>query len=83
MVQSVEVIWSVRVEVPNLGEKIKAARKADSRSITQLAAAAGMSAQNWYRIENERQSLPGETLKLLESVLGVDFGVPGEPQKFS
>ncbi|ABW32246.1 conserved hypothetical protein (plasmid) [Acaryochloris marina MBIC11017] len=34
-----------------------------------------MSATNWYRIESEKQLLPEETLRKIESVLGVDFGI--------
>jgi transcriptional regulator with XRE-family HTH domain len=75
MVQSVEVLRVQKIDVPNLGAKIKAARKADSRTLSTIAAAAGMSAQNWYRIEDERQTLPEDTLRLIEQVLGVDFGV--------
>jgi transcriptional regulator with XRE-family HTH domain len=75
MVALVKVVWTAEVDAPMLGERIKAARKADSRSITVLAGAAGMSVQNWYRIEKERQTLPGETLRLIENVLGVEFGI--------
>lgn len=75
MVQSVRVVRTVEVEVPELGKRIREARKGDARSVTQIAAAAGMSVQNWYRIEDEKQSLPEETLRLIEAVLGVDFGI--------
>jgi len=75
MVQSVEVSRVQKIDVPNLGTKIKAARKADQRTLAAIAAAAGMSTQNWYRIEDERQTLPEETLRLIEQVLNVDFGV--------
>ena len=70
-----KVVRTIEIDVPNLGERIKGARKSDSRSVTQIAGAAGMSVQNWYRIENERQTLPENVLRLIESVLGVDFGV--------
>lgn len=75
MVQSVEVVRVTKIDVPALGAKIKAARKSDKRSLTEIAAASGMSVQNWYRIEDERQTLPEETLRLIEKVLGIDFGV--------
>ncbi|MBD2076317.1 helix-turn-helix transcriptional regulator [Phormidium sp. FACHB-592] len=75
MVLDVDVVRSQKITVPALGDKIKAARKADSRTLSAIAAAAGMSTQNWYRIEEERQTLPEETLRLIESVLGTDFGV--------
>lgn len=64
------------VEAPNLGQKIRTARKADARSLTELAAAAGMTTANWYVIEAEEiKALPVETLRKIESVLGTSFGV--------
>lgn len=81
MVQTVEVIRTIKVSVPELGKRIREARKADGRSVTQIAAAAGMSVQNWYRIEDEKQSLPEETLRLIEEVLSIDFGVRFDRKK--
>jgi transcriptional regulator with XRE-family HTH domain len=63
------------IPVPGLGERIKVAREADRRSLREICSAAGMSTMNWYRIENEEQTLPEETLRKIERVLGVDFGV--------
>ena len=64
------------IEVPGLGEKIRQARGADGRSLTVICSLMGMSAANWYRIEQEEnKSLPEETLRKIEKVLGVDFGV--------
>ena len=40
-----------------------------------LAKAAEMTSVNWYRIENEQQSIPIETLRKIEKFLGVDFCV--------
>jgi transcriptional regulator with XRE-family HTH domain len=71
----VKVVRTQEREVPNLGKRIEKARKADSRSLTQLCALVGMTAANWYRIESEKQMLPEETLRRIEEVLGVDFGV--------
>ena len=65
-------IWT---EVSGLGELIKDKRLSDRRSLKSICDAVGMSAQNWYRIEKEQQSLPIETLRKIEEVLGVDFGV--------
>lgn len=63
-------------EVPGLGQRIKDIRKADSRSLTRLAADAGMTTANWYAIESEEiKALPIETLRRIEEVLGVDLGV--------
>jgi transcriptional regulator with XRE-family HTH domain len=75
MLRDMKVVRTIELDVPNLGERIKDARKSDSRSVTQIAGAAGMSVQNWYRIENERQTLPENVLRMIESVLGVDLGV--------
>jgi len=69
----VKVIRTLEVEVPGLGQRIKEARNRikneKGKTITDLASASGMSAQNWYRIENERQTLPEETLRLMEIAL--------------
>ena len=66
----------VYCDVKGLGERIKKARKADSRPLTKLAAEADMSVPNWYAIENEEvKALPEETLRKMENVLGKDFGV--------
>jgi transcriptional regulator with XRE-family HTH domain len=78
MVAVVEVVKTLKVNVPGLGDRIKQARQARINagvSMTEIAAAAGMSVQNWYRIEKERQSLPVETLQLMEKAVEVDFGV--------
>jgi transcriptional regulator with XRE-family HTH domain len=70
-----EVVKTVRVQVPALNERIKQARLNDDRTITQICGLAGMTTANWYRIESGKQSIPLETLQKIESVLGVDFGV--------
>jgi transcriptional regulator with XRE-family HTH domain len=78
MVAIVEVVKTLRVSVPGLGERIKQARQARVNagfSMTEIAASAGMSVQNWYRIEKERQSLPIETLQLIEDALQFSFGI--------
>ena len=63
-------------DFPGLGERIKECRLLSSKSITQLAAEAGISVPHWNRIENERvQDLPLQTLKGIEKALGVDLGV--------
>ena len=72
-------VWVERtqsVEVPGLGQKIKEVRERSDRPMRELANAAGMTPANWYRIENEEvKKLPETTLKNIEEVLGVDFGV--------
>jgi len=69
------VIKTISVDVPNLGQKIRQAREADSRSLVKICAEVGMTPTNWYRIEAEKQMLPLETLRKIEEVLGVSFGI--------
>jgi transcriptional regulator with XRE-family HTH domain len=79
VIETVKVIRTLEIEVPSLGQKIKAARNKikneKGKTITDLASASGMSAQNWYRIENERQTLPEETLRLMETALECSFDI--------
>lgn len=66
----------VEIDVPDLGQRIRDARHESGRSITQLAAEADISVANWYAVEQERiKVLPLTTLRRIEQVLGVDFGV--------
>jgi ribosome-binding protein aMBF1 (putative translation factor) len=59
-------------EVMGLEEKIKIARKASPKSVTDLASEAGMSVANWYRIESGKlEFLPETTLKAMEEALGI------------
>ena len=69
------VYKEVSIDVKELGKRIKLAREADPRPLTTICDFINMSRQNWYDIENESQSIPIETLRKIESVLGVDFGV--------
>ena len=60
--------------IPRLGAQIKQARLASSKSMTQLAADAGISVPHWNRIENEKVSnLPLETLLGIQRALGVEW----------
>ncbi len=72
---TMRVVKTISVDVPDLGQQIRAAREADRRSLVKICAEVGMTPANWYRIEAEKQTLPVETLKRIEEVLGVDFGV--------
>ena len=66
----------IEVEVPGLGDRIRKIREADSRSLAEICRQIPMTTMNWYRIEaEETKALPIETLKRIEEVLGVDFGV--------
>ncbi|NET59724.1 MAG: helix-turn-helix transcriptional regulator [Symploca sp. SIO2E6] len=71
-----EVFKQIRIQVPELGQKIKKAREQDPRSVQLLATLAKISISYWYQIEQEkRDSISEETLRSIEKVLGVDFGV--------
>jgi transcriptional regulator with XRE-family HTH domain len=64
------------MDVPGLGARIEEARRASGRSLTKICSELGMSTANWYRIEQEKnESLPLETLRKIEAVLGVDLDV--------
>lgn len=66
----------IDVETPGLGAKIKAAREADSRSLLSICKEIDLTPMYWYKIEAEEvKALPIETLRRIEEVLGVDFGV--------
>jgi len=70
-----KVTKTILIDIPGLGAKIKEARVADFRSLKRICEAVGMSQTNWYRIEEEKQTLPIETLRKIEEVLAVNFGV--------
>ncbi|MBD2535949.1 helix-turn-helix transcriptional regulator [Nostoc flagelliforme FACHB-838] len=66
----------IQKDVPDLGERIWRARKLDKRPLTEIAATAGMSLQNWYSIEKgEIKVLPESTLRKIETALGINLGV--------
>lgn len=66
----------IELEVPGLGDRVRQARIADNRSLAEICRQIPMTTMNWYRIEaEETKALPIETLRRIEEVLGVDFGV--------
>lgn len=68
------MLVTLSVDIPGLGLRIRQLREAKNISPTQLAALAGMSSANLYRIESEStKSLPRETLKALSEALEVDL----------
>ena len=77
MENCVKIRRTLDIEITGLGERIREARKADKRSLETLASAAGISRGYWYDIESEsvRDALPEDTLRKIESVLGVNFDV--------
>ena len=59
----------INFDVPELEALIYRARKADARPLHEIASMAGMSAANWYRIEQGKQVVPLETLeKMIEAL---------------
>lgn len=74
--ESMKVVKVIEKEVEGLGVRIKEAREADKRPLTQICAEAGMTPTNWYRIEAESaKTLPIETLRKIEQVLNTSFDV--------
>ncbi len=72
---------TIDIEIPKLGEKIREARERDRRSLSEICRQIPMTTMNWYRIESEEtKALPVETLRRIEEVLGVDFGVAFEDE---
>jgi predicted transcriptional regulator len=70
-----QVLVTLKIDAPGLPQRIEQARRADTRSITEICQQAGISRPHWYRIEKGAYSLPIETLAKIESVLGVKLGV--------
>lgn len=68
------MLVTLSVDIPNLGSRIRQLREAKNIPPTQLAALAGMSTANLYRIESETtKSIPRETLRALSEALGEDL----------
>lgn len=81
MAVRVRRIIKQEVDIPNLGQKLKAAREADSRSVSEIARTVGVSRNYWYQLEAEAVlgGVAEETLRKIENVLGIDFGVDFKP----
>lgn len=64
------------LDVPDLAARLKAAREADDRSLAEICRQVGVSPQYWYNLERGTvTTMSFETLRKIEEVLGVDFGV--------
>jgi transcriptional regulator with XRE-family HTH domain len=74
-----KIIYTQAIEIKGLGKRILKERRRlkteKGRSLESIAKEAGMTAKNWYMIEKEEQALPLDTLRTIERVLGIDFGV--------
>ncbi len=85
MVGTISSMRIKRTEVvrdfPGIGARVREARERavamPGRSLTKICKEAGISRQYWYQIENENLTSPvGEdTIRKIESVLGIDLGV--------
>jgi DNA-binding XRE family transcriptional regulator len=66
------------IVIQGMGEKIWEARKLSGRTQLELCKEAGITRQYWNQIENgQRASIPLHTLRSIERVLHVDFGIEG------
>ena len=65
------------IEVEGLGERVKTARLASSKSLEQICGEVGVSRTYWYDVEKEtlKGALSLENLRKIEASLGVDLGV--------
>ncbi len=64
------------VDVPDMAARLKSARVADDRSLAEICRQVGVSPQYWYNLERGAVStMSFETLRKIEEVLGVDFGI--------
>ncbi len=76
MAKSLIIRKTIDKEVPGLADRIKEARLKDERSLVKICQEMGMTPMNWYRVEKgETKTVPLETLKKIEKVLGIDFGI--------
>lgn len=73
---AMKVRQTKEIEVPNLGERIREARKASGKTLNQICAQIGYSREYWNTIEKERLgSISIETVRSIESLLNIDLGV--------
>lgn len=65
------------IEVTGLGDRIKQARLASNKSLSQICRESGISRTYWYELEKEKidGALTIEMLRRIEQILEVDFDV--------
>ena len=64
------------IEAPDLAARLKAAREADKRSLSEICRQIGISNQYWYNIERgSLTTMSLDMLRKIEQVLDVNFGV--------
>lgn len=69
------VYTEIKKEYSDLPARIQAARMADKRSLLEICRQLDMSVTHWHRIERGEPKLPIGTLRNIERVLGVEFGI--------
>jgi transcriptional regulator with XRE-family HTH domain len=76
MAVKVRKIERKEIETPELPKQIAQAQKKSGKPISEICEAVGFSRTYWYQIVNGREeAIAEETLRKIEEVLGVDFGV--------
>jgi transcriptional regulator with XRE-family HTH domain len=64
------------VEIPDLNRRIADAQKDSGKPIAVICKMVGFSRSYWYQMINgKEEAIAEETLRKIEEVLGVDFGV--------
>ncbi|MBW4603985.1 MAG: helix-turn-helix domain-containing protein [Calothrix sp. FI2-JRJ7] len=64
------------IETPELPKQIAQAQKESGKPVSEICQAVGFSRTYWYQLVNGREeAIAEETLRKIEEVLGVDFGV--------
>jgi transcriptional regulator with XRE-family HTH domain len=64
------------IDVPDLGDRIRAAREASKKSVTEIVRAINVSRTYWYNLENSKEDgISEDKLREIENLLNVDFGV--------
>lgn len=76
MAVKVRRIVKQEIDIPGLGARLKKAREASERPVTELAKSVGISRNYWYQLEAEAVlgGVAEETLRKIEQVLNVNFG---------
>lgn len=72
-----KVVHKIEIEVPDLGDRIRKARKASRKSMAQLCGEADVTSSYWYQIEAGTLSggVTLTTIRAIEKALEVDLGV--------
>ena len=64
------------VEIPDLNVRIAKAQKDSGKAISTVCKMVGFSRSYWYQMVNGKEdAIAEETLRKIEEVLGVNFGV--------